>query len=936
MATGATPGFDDFVDLDGDGLPDHITTVPLANAPVRRRAWLNDSDPPVIWEFPNGLAAKTRVSYEAIFTKNGQSGGSAAVYTDTGTLVDSMGAKTRPLKAPLRVVYFVATDNGVGPTSNVSYQYFDLRASPSGYGPQGFAKTVTTEQASGTVTTTTYAQSYPYTGKPTKVERSISTTLEGTGTAPPTSVVVPITKTETVYKNVTIGAGVPVFVHPETVTDVSYLQGSVPDPTGASVPLMTITTGFTYDETCGNPQSVTVTTTSSATGESYRKVTAYTYPTDGGGAQKMGKPTQVEVTTTQLSSATGIIAPELKHKTGFEYGPSPTYKLTTTKVEEGSPTQLWTVYDYDDLGNVTTTMSCASDFDQCVLGGSNGADGSDPAHPPFRTTTVNYDPWSFITDPGGFTGRYTPYHHYEYGRYPVKTTNPANFVQYSVYDPLYGTLIQSSDPNGVQTCTVLDAFGRNLQVIERCGSPHELTTSITRQLSANLDTSQIKLIVGTTPPSGATTWIGSDSLGRTVKTSTRHFSGSFTTADTAYDNVGRIFTTSQPYLPGEAQHLTTNHYDWMGRTDKITQDLGFIGGDTPTASAEVTTTFGGVWIKTTSQVNGQSRDRTEYKNALGKVSEVYDAKSQVIAYTYDVDGNLVGTLDGRGNEVVIGYDQRGRKTSTTDPDLGTWGYTYDGFGNLLTQTDAKHQVTQMTYDVLGRMTTRTDSAGTAQWVYDLYTPGGFGTKGTLSAMVGAPDPNLRQPCTIPHVTQTSGNRAGRSYLYTQYGGDIEVDECVDSETFTTTYQYDDVHGRQSGVTYPQVSDHLRSDLQLYEPRVPAVCYRCVGQQGVLGGQGHQRRGTGDRRIHEKRRRDRVHAQPIDGVVARRYHDSGCGQQHGDPAVEQHLRRSRELAESVSVATIKHGRLDRNLRVRHPRPRDLVDRGFGKLPGDRGL
>jgi hypothetical protein len=118
MYTGAKPGIDAFVDLDGDGLPDHITTVPLLVGSVRRRAWLNRFDPPVIYQFPNGLAAKTLVYYTPISTRGGQSGGSAAIYTDTGTLVDSMGAKTRPLKAPLRVVYSVVTDNGVGLTSN--------------------------------------------------------------------------------------------------------------------------------------------------------------------------------------------------------------------------------------------------------------------------------------------------------------------------------------------------------------------------------------------------------------------------------------------------------------------------------------------------------------------------------------------------------------------------------------------------------------------------------------------------------------------------------------------------------------------------------------------------------------------------------------------------------------------------------------------------
>jgi hypothetical protein len=158
-----------------------------------------------------------------------------------------------------------------------------------------------------------------------------------------------------------------------------------------------------------------------------------------------------------------------------------------------------------------------------------------------------------------------------------------------------------------------------------------------------------------------------------------------------------------------------------------------------------------------------------------------------------------------------------------------------------------------------------------------------------------PDPNLKGPCTIPHTTQTSGNRAGRSY---------SLHAVRRAGRGRRMYRWRDVHHHLpirrraraaigGHLSAGEWSD-LRSDLQLHEPRVLAVRYRCVGQQHhVLGGQGHQRRGAGDRRIHEKRRRDRVHAQPIDGVVARRHHDGGCGQQHGDTAVEQHLRRSRE-------------------------------------------
>jgi RHS repeat-associated protein len=87
---------------------------------------------------------------------------------------------------------------------------------------------------------------------------------------------------------------------------------------------------------------------------------------------------------------------------------------------------------------------------------------------------------------------------------------------------------------------------------------------------------------------------------------------------------------------------------------------------------------------------------------------------------------------------------------------------------------------------------------TAEWVYDVAPGAGIGK---LAAMIGAPDPKLKGPCTIPNTSQTSGNRAGRSFTYTQFGDVAQVDECIDGETFSTNYQYDNL-GRQSVVTYP--------------------------------------------------------------------------------------------------------------------------------------
>ncbi len=69
------------------------------------------------------------------------------------------------------------------------------------------------------------------------------------------------------------------------------------------------------------------------------------------------------------------------------------------------------------------------------------------------------------------------------------------------------------------------------------------------------------------------------------------------------------------------------------------------------------------------------------------------------------------------------YDDLGRKTTMTDPDMGSWSYSYDAVGNLTKQTDAKSQAIEFDYDKLNRLTRKwyqpawTNSVGFS--VYDL-------------------------------------------------------------------------------------------------------------------------------------------------------------------------------------------------------------------------
>ena len=141
-------------------------------------------------------------------------------------------------------------------------------------------------------------------------------------------------------------------------------------------------------------------------------------------------------------------------------------------------------------------------------------------------------------------------------------------------------------------------------------------------------------------------------------------------------------------------------------------------------------------------------------------------------YKYDADGNLTDVADATGHHLTSAYDIRGRKTSTSDPDLGSRTYSYDGFGQLLTETDGQLKTTTITYDILGRVKTRTDPDGSqSEWIFDTAVGAGLGK---VAAMIGPSSPRLRT-CPLPTgATLAGGNRAVRSFRYTQ-SGQVEED-----------------------------------------------------------------------------------------------------------------------------------------------------------------
>ena len=819
-----------FIDLDGDGVTD-LVQAKMTSSGLQSAAWLNRFKPPTIKKFPNGLARPTEVTYDVITKAGAQTTSPQAIrtYTDLSTQPD---VGMTYFITPLRVVASTLSEDGTasGTMFTTQYQYESMRGSRWGRGPQGFAKVRVIDSRQFNVypiekkiTETTYAQFYPYTGMPTRVEK-----YDSFGVGPASNSHVTRSRTDTRYCDATnpdpqispscalAPSAYPPetskFVYPITITDVSYLYDGDINSSLVSPFRMARTTDYRYDSD-GNPITTTVTTQLvdntchpfDTCVQHTRTITNY-YETVPGSLppaelRRVGKPSRTVVT----SDGNATTGDAKTHTTTFIYNTTPSVfsdgqsstslgiRLVKSRVEPDTPLEVVNAYSHDAFGNVIATVECATQLSFCVPG---------TTVPEHRKTTVSFDTATFTPPPGGRVTQLG----YGDGRFPVRTTNAEGHVEYTAYDPFVGLVTQRTAPNGIHTCTMYDGLGFQRSQTERCGTDHEVTTETDRYIPTSDPFG--RFVTRTRAPDRVANWTYSDAFGRTVFVRGRTFDGGFSESFTKYDNWGRTFQQSMPRksASNEPVFATTTYFDELDRVKTVSRDIGSIDSTGIWRRAIQTFSYHGLSVRTEHNLDGEDeghlhlQPRVETKNVLGKVQTVQDASNGLMIYSYDADGNLTDTFDGRST-IHIEYDNRGRRKSVDDPDLGHWEYTYDGFGNLQTQTDAKLKQLRMTYDKIGRMTIRrdVDSGQEARWVYDKGQAG----VGKLSAMVSEPDDRLRGNCDAPYGLPSGEKRAVRSFTYTPFGELQDTVDCTDGDTFVTSHAYDTL-GRESVMTYPQV------------------------------------------------------------------------------------------------------------------------------------
>ena len=377
-----------------------------------------------------------------------------------------------------------------------------------------------------------------------------------------------------------------------------------------------------------------------------------------------------------------------------------------------------------------------------------------------------------------------------YHTFPQTITSPIT-SQYETYSFNAGTgnLVSRVDVNGETTAYEYDTFGRLVKVIEPDDSSTYPTVAYEYNNWGTLNQQHLK----TRTKLSDTDYLWSsqyfDGFGRVIQTHARgETDHTIISSTTVYNNRGLV---DKAYVSQDLATSSVNGYKTPESGWKYSSSVyDGLGRATSTAGADgtiITAGYSTAWQQTVTNPRGYKHHY--YYDAFGQLTKVeeLDATPAVYAtttYAYDVLGNLKQIVDANSNTTTMSYDWLSRKTSMSDPDMGSWTYAYDANGNLTGQTDAKGQTITMAYDALNRVTGKTYPAGSGMtnvtYSYDSTAGSNYG-KGRRTGM-----------------TDGSGTMA---WKYDARGRLIQETRTVDSVNYITGYTYDSAD-RVLTVTYP--------------------------------------------------------------------------------------------------------------------------------------
>lgn len=410
-----------------------------------------------------------------------------------------------------------------------------------------------------------------------------------------------------------------------------------------------------------------------------------------------------------------------------------------------------------------------------------------------RSTALGYDRYGNVTEVTRRTDDGTRGETIAWdieGYFPFELTNAAGHVTTTAYEPRFGGLRASVDPNWVERRAYIDGFGRPR--IEESDLGDHSEVAYTR--GSTPDTVHVEAQSNVEGRAS----VELDRLGRVFRSAVFHAYRQSTT-DVRYDTRGRVVGVSEPHGTETVFPETVYTYDGLDRLRRVTRpETGDVTSYRFDINAVEVTDPAGAETRTEHDLRGRVRRMVEAD------PEVRGETDAVTSYTYCMGDELRSIRDDAGNVTRVHYDRLGRRTGLVDPDVGAESYEYDAWDQLLRTTDNAGRISRLSHDVLGRVTDRFDDADGAHFRWEYDTALGPSGRAVLGMLAEA----------------ESGDGVVDRFEYDALHRPSAVTRTIDGRSLTLAQSFDTV-GRVRQVDYPSIGGdgvsvrygyHARGDL----------------------------------------------------------------------------------------------------------------------------
>ncbi|MCU0441298.1 MAG: FG-GAP-like repeat-containing protein [Bacteroidia bacterium] len=282
------------------------------------------------------------------------------------------------------------------------------------------------------------------------------------------------------------------------------------------------------------------------------------------------------------------------------------------------------------------------------------------------------------------------------GIYPVSKQNKQGHITRVLYEPVYGHIIYSRAPGGLQTWLTYDHWGRKQRDSNSLGAVERVQLIKNPQVLPSFVTSY----------SYSTATIRTNNLGQEVIT--YYNNANMQVAERVKKGPDRFVYSNIIYNEADLTvNAQSNIYDVASNRIYTTYDYDLYGRQIKIKYRNIdmkTIAYENNEVKETTKIEGVNVHKTTYFYATGNVEKITD-EGGTVTYTLG-SHNQPTQINANGSVTTIVYTPKLQKAQLTDPNAGITTYEYNGLGQLIKQTDARDKTYEMAYDIAGRLITK--------------------------------------------------------------------------------------------------------------------------------------------------------------------------------------------------------------------------------------